>query len=436
MIVFYAGFDNTDTVDKLIRILENGYKMEGGILLSYLNMSKGMIDRLNKLREFGVPIMLDSGAHSLTFAWLKEKGETIEMGHTVSAKALDIIRGNKFDEYVDSMFEFVNKNRDVFDIVVELDIQSIVGIEKVYEWRKKFSDAGIELMYVWHGEDFEEVKKWLDETIFIGLGGTSGEREYEKRLSMARRIKRYNDSVWLHWFAFTNYEMIRKVARQKLISSADSSTWSTGSRFGTFYTKQGNYIVLTDASYHKAKILREMRLHSKEFEKYGVNMKEAMKLGTSTEGDFYNLLIADKLLKEINEDIEKSVQVKGFTCRVCAIADRCAYYDEDAEECYVVKHRLKNVLKDDEFLTNTIRFVLNQKVERYVRAKYFEDLEGGVIDRQVSSLEDSIVKLIDMYLKIKYPERYVKGYSSSVGEGLDKDIEKILKVIAEGEEDE
>ena len=249
--LFLAGFES-----RLSNIYTDLLKKncKAGIVVSYLNMEKKgkslekFIEKLSALKKRGIPIMIDSGAHGLLYAYKKKKGITIEFGHKISKKAEAILENSGYENYFNEYIEFTANYQDIFDIIVELDIQEIVGKE-IYKYRKKFHKVGIKPMYVWHGEDKEEVTSWIKSTDYIGIGGTEGDSSIFRKIKVAKIIKSINPNIKIHLFAETGRNIVKY---SRWIDSADSSTWCFGGRKGLIYLyNKGVIKVLSKKSFYK-----------------------------------------------------------------------------------------------------------------------------------------------------------------------------------------
>ena len=149
--------------------------------------------------------------------------------------AFTFMNGKKskdFDGYLTKYIEFINK----YDIkyFFELDIDSVVGYEKVKQLRKRLEiETGKKCIPVWHksrGKD--EFLKLCDEYDYIAIGGI-----------VTKEIK-HDEYKYLNWFieeahkrkckvhglGFTKTKYLEKIK----FDSVDSTTWNRG-RFGDLY---------------------------------------------------------------------------------------------------------------------------------------------------------------------------------------------------------
>lgn len=143
-------------------------------------------------------------------------------------------------EYIERYADFINKNK--VEKFIEVDIDSIVGYEKVKELRKLLIQKTNKLpIPVWHksrGKD--EFIKMAEEFPYIALGGiaikTIKRTEY-KFFPWFIDIAHKNNTK-IHGLGLTNMEAIKKYK----FDSVDSSSWTCGNRFGMVYKFTGDGI--------------------------------------------------------------------------------------------------------------------------------------------------------------------------------------------------
>lgn len=177
------------------------------------------------IRDYQIPLiktaelfLLDSGA----FTFMSNSKTTIN-----------------WDDYVDKYIKFINKN-DV-KYFFELDIDAVVGYEKVKEIRKRIEkETGKKCIPVWHkSRGIEEYKKLVSEYDYIAIGGIVTKeitrKEYPQLKKLVTYAKKYNTKV--HGLGFTEKDIISYG-----FYSCDSTTWNMISRFGKIYKFTGNRI--------------------------------------------------------------------------------------------------------------------------------------------------------------------------------------------------
>lgn len=240
-------------------------KEDANLFLSfyYQKNSQKTLDTMPKQNR---KIIIDSGAHSFFE----------QIGVSVTSKDFGKSKGIKNDpqHFFDRYFEFIKQNYNKVDYFVELDIQEIVGRDKVNQWRKKLKQEGLfnKIITVHHTcdseKDFDEI---LDttESKYIGLEGL---RQRKIVLDYGVLIKKcYEKGIKVHGFAMTDFRLIYKYP----FYSVDSSTWTNVVRFGhcvIFDQTKGVRQVVTDKR-NMFKHNIDMELHNSKRERENVYSK-------------------------------------------------------------------------------------------------------------------------------------------------------------------
>lgn len=178
-----------------------------------------------KLIPYYGDFLLDSGA--FTFMMGNHKGEI------------------KWQEYTEKYAEFININK--INKFFELDIDSIVGYEKVKELRKLLESlTGKQPIPVWHksrGKD--EFLRMADEYKYVALGGiVSKEWSKDEHKFFPWFINEaHKRSAKIHGLGYTNLEGLKKYH----FDSVDSTAWTAGNRFGYIYKFDGSTMKKYDA---------------------------------------------------------------------------------------------------------------------------------------------------------------------------------------------
>lgn len=149
-----------------------------------------------------------------------------------------------WDEYVSRYIEYIKQNKVL--LYIELDIDSLIGYDKVKKIRKRLErEIGYPPIPVWHksrGKD--EFLRMCDEYDYVAIGGI---------VSKEIRLQDYKYFPWfineahkrgakIHGLGFTNLAGLKIYH----FDSVDSSSWTTGNRFGKIYTFDGKDLVITD----------------------------------------------------------------------------------------------------------------------------------------------------------------------------------------------
>lgn len=198
---------------------------QGSVLMTYYSK-----DNTDKMLRTIAPqtglTMVDSGAHSFFSQHIPKSSAG---GHTAQKDK----RTEDPDRYVKQYIDWVVQNYDKFDFFVELDIQEIVGIAKVNEWRQAYRDAGIidKIIPVWHylPNNWKDWEEWCDEweSRYIGIEGPRGDRgilPYNRFLKHA-----YDRQCKVHGFGLVQQEILWKCP----FYSVDSTLWKMAVMYGS-----------------------------------------------------------------------------------------------------------------------------------------------------------------------------------------------------------
>ena len=212
MHVFFSGTEEEEVSSMLDTV---GVKDQ---LVSYLYLVKrgiSLTSWLKEKKEKGIRLFLDSGAHTL----LSEETKR------------DI---SYYDDYMNRYLKFLKKYGEYFFCFVELDIDRLIGIKHVEEWREQIiSELGREPIVVWHEE--RGIKTWKEQCkkySYNGLASRDVYWRYPYESAMMNIARQYKTKV--HGFAMTAYKSMTRLPYY----SVDSTSWLSGIMWGqTFYRK-------------------------------------------------------------------------------------------------------------------------------------------------------------------------------------------------------
>lgn len=220
MKVYLAGYET----------MRNGFKVDlptnYHLFLTYFYAPQTIkaLQHLHTIGHSGL-ITIDSGAHSF-FGVL---GMSVTSNSHTSKKSKKDLPDP--DTYFSKYLEWAKHYSPMFDYFCELDLQQIIGLEKIKGFRKRISSAGIgkQVICVHHRgdtwKDFEELCE-TSESKYIALEGVKAGYDmlnYNKYLQHA-----YKRGVRVHGFAFTRFQLLKDFP----FYSVDSSSWTMGSRYG------------------------------------------------------------------------------------------------------------------------------------------------------------------------------------------------------------
>ena len=197
--MFLSGVEGAgvkDAVEELMKTKRLKYN-----LMSFYYIRNQKTDYVERIRDNSEEIMIDSGAHSFQF-------------------------GKKVDwvEYTKEYANFI-KNFDRGNVVgyFEMDVDNVIGYDKVLELRKILEEVSNKIIPVWHPnrgiEDFKEMcKKYSGKVVSI-TGFAGKEVRDDQYIMFLKYARKYN--CRLHCLGMTRKKILNKVP----FDYVDSSSW-------------------------------------------------------------------------------------------------------------------------------------------------------------------------------------------------------------------
>ena len=150
----------------------------------------------------------------------------------------------EWEDYIERYADFINRNK--VEKYFELDIDNVVGYEKVLTYRKKLEQlTGKPCIPVWHkSRGLKEYIRMCDEYDYASIGGIVAKeikpehyKAFPSMISEAHRRK-----CKIHGLGFTNLDWLKRCH----FDSVDSTAWTTGNRFGFIYRFDGKTMQKVD----------------------------------------------------------------------------------------------------------------------------------------------------------------------------------------------
>lgn len=170
-------------------------------------------------------------------------------------------KSNNFDDYLTKYIHFINK----YDIqyFFELDVDSVVGYEKVKQLRNRLErETGKRCIPVWHkSRGKEEFLKMCDEYDYVAIGGivTKEIKKEEYPFFKWFITEAHKRNCKIHGLGFTATKELKKYH----FDSVDSTNWMSGGRFGQLHIFNGKFI--------ESKSFKNKRAKNKEINNHNLN---------------------------------------------------------------------------------------------------------------------------------------------------------------------
>lgn len=203
----YSERKNKEEVRKCLYLLESFYYIQDW-----------QVEIVKSVKGF----LLDSGA----FTFMQSKKNNVNWA-----------------EYIERYADFINQNN--VECFFELDIDSVVGYEKVLEYRQLLERlTGKQSIPVWHkSRGTDEFKRMCDEYSYAAIGGIVAREimpnEYKAFPKMIKEA--HERRCKLHGLGFTNTKLLPKYH----FDSVDSTRWNCA-RFGRLEYFNGQTMIAED----------------------------------------------------------------------------------------------------------------------------------------------------------------------------------------------
>lgn len=143
------------------------------------------------------------------------------------------VKNCDFEEYLTQYIHFINKHDIKY--FFELDIDSIVGYEKVKEYRKRLErETGKNCIPVWHkSRGKEEFLRLCDKYDYVAIGGIVTKEITNKEYPYFTWFinEAHKRGAKIHGLGFTQTSLLDKYH----FDSVDSTSWISGGKYGHIY---------------------------------------------------------------------------------------------------------------------------------------------------------------------------------------------------------
>lgn len=214
MKIFLSAVEGSAPRGGLEKLIKDGYKFKWN-LMSYYYIRDKNYDFAETMRDNSELIMIDSEAHSF------QKGKQVD-----------------WESYTKEYAKFI-KEFDRPNVVgyFEMDVDNIIGYDKVLELRKILENVSNKIIPVWHkNRGIEEFKKMCREhqnKVIATTGFKNEDIQDHQYLMFLKYAKQYNCKV--HCLGMTRKKVLDKVP----FDYVDSSTWLQQVVYGNVLGRKG-----------------------------------------------------------------------------------------------------------------------------------------------------------------------------------------------------
>lgn len=176
-----------------------------------------------RLKHFD-EVMIDSGAYTFQ----------AKSGVYGKIQSSSQVKPKEVDEFVEHYGKWLRENKGYYNYFVEMDIDKVVGLKKVEEYRKFIEQcAGEKCMPIWHeNRGLDYWLRMINEYKYVGIGGLAvGEiKNYERKISYMLKLA-HEKGCKVHGIGFTKFKFLKFLP----YDTVDSSTWLGGGKTGQYH---------------------------------------------------------------------------------------------------------------------------------------------------------------------------------------------------------
>lgn len=205
--IFYSGVEYESYLDILYELGIRNF------LMSYEYLKGKGYGQLKKYSD--MHLFIDSGAYTY-----------------ITNPEFESYTVEQWEEQIHKYLEWARKHKDQIFAIADLDLQYLVGNEKVYEWRKKYFepfmlDTGIPVCFIYHEEGLDQWEYMCKRYPYVGISlnvdGNIDETDLRDKFRIAEK---YNTLI--QGMASTRTAMLTDYP----FYTVDSTTWNVGLKYG------------------------------------------------------------------------------------------------------------------------------------------------------------------------------------------------------------
>lgn len=359
----------------------------------------------------------------MSYEYLKGKGygqikKYPDMHLFIDSGAYTYITNPEFESYTVEQWEeqiheylsWARKHKDQIFAIADLDLQYLVGNEKVYEWRKKYFEpfmleTGIPVCFIYHEEGLDQWEYMCKRYPYIGISlnvdGNIDEAELRNKFKIAEK---YNTLI--QGMASTRTGMLT----QYPFYTVDSTTWNVGLKYGEISVWTGTKMIRAKKTELDTKVFPYISKYDLKFDFDLIREEDKTEM---IRVNAYAFVQAEKFIHERLKSLMYWFKARAVKVDVNNLPDDFfpsihwfnSSPDIDSMKEYARKMNINPELPDGE-LANTIAdmtLFLNWNDPEYapIKQNYTDEVIDGLhdmfVNRIVSSREEKVSDLADFF---------------------------------------
>lgn len=165
----------------------------------------------------------------------------------------------QWEKQIERYLRWAEKNKENIFAMANLDLENIVGGQKVLEWNKKYFEpfmlrTGIPVCFVWHETTSMTWEQYCQRYPYVGHSAvTAGvDLTLQDHMDLLKTAEKYNSVV--HGMGMTRTGMLPQLPYY----TVDSTTWKVGFRYGKLIIWNGRTVQQIDKDDWEAKAFKHL----------------------------------------------------------------------------------------------------------------------------------------------------------------------------------
>ncbi len=433
VVKFYVS--NVESENAILdKVFEKGYP-PFGVEVSYLYIREHpeFIERLKKWHiNYHVRVYIESG--------LKVTNEAGNKHNVKVRDSIDLLGVDNFEvEYSNWLVEHKDLVECAYEVYADWIVQSTVE-----SFREDYIKKGLaNRMILIFNPDIptDDYKMYLEQGInWIAVPPI--EADFDTK-TMVEKLKGMGFNV--HLIAFEKYDKFKDLS--PALESVSTSAWTYGSRANKMYLhNQGLKVkeiasdsvnailgdvfwnVFPDSVKTKVKALKGnhyinawnvyqlQEYITESINKYIPQYKQYVEEGNPLP-DFVKEGKADisrsALFRPvINGMNSKRLSEISLRCNDCVVRDKCYAYQKDAICAFTKMWKEIGVVstRNTDFIIKKMEDIVSDQYSRLLRAQFFEDVQGGKVTKNVTDLQNDLIRNLDIMFRLKFGTGGINKY--------------------------
>ena len=153
----------------------------------------------------------------------------------------------QWEKQIEKYLRWAEKNKDNIFAIANLDLENLVGGDKVLEWNKKYFEpfmlrTGIPICFVWHKTTSMTWEQYCQRYPYVGHSAVAEGTDLtlQEHMDLLKTAEKYNSVV--HGMGMTRTGMLPQLPYY----TVDSTTWKVGFRYGKLIIWNGRTVQQID----------------------------------------------------------------------------------------------------------------------------------------------------------------------------------------------